>query len=247
MVRPSLPTLLMLAAMSAAAHALPVGAQGLPTAAEVAVQQRQQATMPLPDGDAVGAAAAKATRVLASPELQPARVGGNARILKDVPVTKPPAGVLDALFAQAGQPLFPALGQEGELMVLVSFSMPAETLKNLARQADQAGAVLVLRGLVDGSLDKTAKAIQSVLGDEAGDSTFQVNPNVFRAYHVQDVPTFVLARKPLGGESSCQMGTDYVSVRGDVTLAYALRKLGGNAGWETLASQHLQVLGDGHE
>ena len=201
----------------------------------------------LPTDGQVAAAAAKVDAIMASPEMQAAQVSAYARILKDVPVSVPQPGALDKLFAQVGQPLFPPVNPPEELMVLVSFSMPQEALKNLAQQADKAGAVLVLRGMVGDSLDKTAKAIQSVLGDTASDSTFQVNPTVFRAYHVQDVPTFVIARKPANtaseGQGSCELGTDYASVRGDVSLDYALRKLADQGSFKAAANRYLTAMG----
>lgn len=198
-------------------------------------------TLAMPSPAQVDAAATKATTVLASPELHADAVASHARTLKDMPLAAPPPGVLDKLFAQVAAPQFPVLPQ-AQLLVLVSFSMPQEALQNLAQQADKAGAVLVLRGLVEDSLDKTAKAIQAVVGSGA-DATFQVNPNVFRAYGVQDVPSFVIAQPPTKDDSSCELGTDYVSVRGDVTLEYALRKLGENPSFAATAGRYLQALG----
>ena len=126
---------------------------------------------------------------------------------------------------------------------MVSFSMPKDTLKNLALQADKAGAVLVLRGMVDDSLTATTKAIREVLGEDAGDSTFQVDPNVYKAYAVQDVPTFVLAKQPPQAEQACELGKDYVAVRGDVSLTYALRELAKQPHWDTAAQRYLAALG----
>jgi conjugal transfer pilus assembly protein TrbC len=219
----------------------------LPTAAQVQAQQQRQANAAMPDAQQMGEAAAQASGLLASPELQAGKVAGFAPTLKAVPapVAPPPAGVLDKLFAQVGKPLFPTLKPDGELMVLVSSSMPDEALRNLAQQADKAGAVLVLRGLVGDSLPQTTAKIRQVLGDQGGDSTFQINPEVFRAYNVQSVPTFVLARQPAGAAdgSTCEVGTDYVAVRGDVNLQYALQKLAGNKGWETVANRYLAAMG----
>jgi type-F conjugative transfer system pilin assembly protein TrbC len=237
-----IPAALFLLALGFAAY-LPAWAQGtpaMPTDAQVAAKQRQPPV--LPDAGQVGTAAAKVATVLSSPELQPAKVAGYARPLKDVPVMPMSAGALDKLFAQVDKPLFPDLKPDGELLVLVSFSMPKEALQNLAQQAEKAGAVLVLRGMVNDSLAETTKAVQSLLGDKAGDSTFQVNPNVFRAYGVQDVPTFVIAKKPADGKSACELGADYVSVRGDVTLEYALRKLAENKGWDVVATRYLSAM-----
>ncbi|UJS26416.1 type-F conjugative transfer system pilin assembly protein TrbC [Thiothrix winogradskyi] len=217
--------LIQSALLIAIAHSNPVGAE----------------TLSMPTPAQVDAAAAKATTVLASPELHTDAVANHTRILKAMPLATPQSGVLDKLFSQVEAPQFPAL-QQAELLVLVSFSMPKEALQNLAQQADKAGAVLVLRGLVEDSLDKTAKAIQAVV-EPGADATFQVNPNVFRAYGVQDVPSFVIAKSPAKDDSTCEPGTDYVAVRGDVTLEYALRKLGENPSFAATAGRYLQALG----
>jgi hypothetical protein len=171
-----IPAALFLLALGFATY-LPAWAQGtpaMPTAAQVAAQQ-QQAPI-LPDAGQVGEAAGKAATVLAAPELQPSKVAGYARPFKDVPVMPVPVGALDKLFAQVEKPLFPDLKPDGELLVLVSFSMPKEALQNLAQQAERAGAVLVLRGMVNDSLTDTAKAIKTVLGGKAGTAPFKSTP-----------------------------------------------------------------------
>lgn len=197
----------------------------------------------LPDAAQMEAAGHKAAALMAAPELEAGKLETTGRIIHDLPLSAPAGNVLDKLFAQVQQPLPPAAEGTPALMILVSFSMPPEALRNLARQADSAGAVLVLRGLVDDSLNKTARVIRAVLGDDAGDSTFQINPNAFRAYQVRDVPTFILAQTPADGKASCTAGTDYVSVRGDATLEYALRKLGEHTGWQAAATHYLQAMG----
>ena len=217
-------------------------AVGMPTDKDVEAKQAEQPTLAMPNAEAEQAAAQKAAALLDAPEMSGRKLEGAARIIKDVPYQAPDPKALDELFKQVEKPLFPLESSQENLMVMVSFSMPEETLRNLARQADKAGAVLVIRGMVDDSLQATTKAIQKVLGEEGGDSTFQINPNVFRAYKVEDVPAFVLARKPIGDGDSCTHGDDYVSVRGDVTLEYAIRKLGDNKGWEDTAGKYLNAL-----
>ncbi|WP_287600056.1 type-F conjugative transfer system pilin assembly protein TrbC [Thiothrix sp.] len=227
--------------MSLTATAQPTDA--MPTAAQVAAQQQRQADTALPNEAAVAAAADKVATVLAAPELQADKVAGHQPRLNAVPVPEHVPNALAALFAQVKRPLLPALRSDGELLIMVSFSMPKDTLKNLALQADKAGAVLVLRGMVDDSLTATTKAIREVLGEDAGDSTFQVDPNVYKAYAVQDVPTFVLAKQPPQAEQACELGKDYVAVRGDVSLTYALRELAKQPHWDTAAQRYLAALG----
>ncbi|WP_287602407.1 type-F conjugative transfer system pilin assembly protein TrbC [Thiothrix sp.] len=239
-----IPAALFVLAIGVAGDLWSADAAAMPTDAQVAAQQQQQATLPLPGAAAVDAAKGKIADALAAPELSTDKVAGHMPRLNGIPLIPQTPGALDSLFAQVEKrPLLPALRSDGELLIAVSFSLPPATLKNLATQADRAGAVLVLRGMVNDSLADTSKAIQAVMGDDAGDSTFQVNPNVFSAYAVQDVPTFILAKKAADGESACAAGTDYVSVRGDVTLTYALRELAKQPHWDTAAQRYLAALG----
>jgi conjugal transfer pilus assembly protein TrbC len=218
------------------------GSDTMPDDQAIKASQLKQEEMRLPGTKEMGAAADKAATTLSAPELTDGKLEGAMRVIKGIPIAPPNPSALDELFKQVEKPLFPLESPQENLMVMVSFSMPEETLRNLARQADKAGAVLVIRGMVDDSLQATTKAVQKVLGEEGGDSTFQINPNVFRAYKVEDVPAFVLARKPIGDGDSCTHGDDYVSVRGDVTLEYAIRKLGDNKGWEDTAGKYLNAL-----
>lgn len=197
----------------------------------------------LPDAAQMAAAGHKAATLMAAPALSAGKLEAAGRI-HDLPLPTPTGNVLDKLFAQVQQPLQPTTAGTPALMILVSLAMPKAALQHLAQQADQAGAVLVLRGLVEDSFDKTTQAIHGILGDTAGDSTFQINPTVFRRYQVQDVPTFILAKTPATSADTCVLGDDYVTVRGDATLAYALRKLGGHTGWETASHHYLQVMGE---
>lgn len=198
----------------------------------------------LPNEAQMEAAGHKAATLMAAPELSAGKLEAAGRVIHDLPLPTPTGNVLDKLFARVQQPLQPATAGTPALMILVSLTMPKAALQHLAQQADQAGAVLVLRGLVEDSFDKTTQAIRDILGDTAGDSTFQINPTVFRRYQVQDVPTFILAKTPATSADTCVLGDDYVAVRGDATLAYALRKLSGHTGWETASHHYLQAMGE---
>lgn len=200
--------------------------------------------MSLPSDAAVDAAARRAAAMLASPELSNERLqaylplmGQAASPTPSVDTTK----VVDQLLSRVQQTPVTEPVKE-QLLVLVSFSMPEEALRNLAKQADAAGVPLVLRGLVDNDLQKTLAAIQKVLGDNAGDSTFQIDPTAFSRYAVNDVPTFVLTEADIE-QASCEEGTDYTKVRGDVSLRYALERLAEGGNWKTAANRYLSALG----
>ena len=118
----------------------------------------------------------------------------------------------------------------GVIYVAVSFSMPPADLRRLARDAHDAGAVLVIRGLVRGSFQETLKAARQVF-DEASLAGVMIDPNVFRAFDVRAVPTFIAAAAPV---EPCGPGVDCVPatpahdrVSGNISLGEALRRLEG--------------------
>lgn len=132
-----------------------------------------------------------------------------------------------------------------DLLVFISTSMPKRTLELLGKQAEQSGAVLVLRGLVGkvgtaGAVDATIKALEPVAATGA---TIQIDPAQFATYDVRAVPTFVLAHREEGCAPD-QCSSTAFSLVGDVSLEFALEtwaKRGGAAG--KLAAKYLARLG----
>lgn len=142
----------------------------------------------------------------------------------------------------------PALQPEAALFVLVSLSLPQASLDRLAAQAGKAGATLVLRGVVDGSLTKTAEMTADVIRQHPG-AQFQIDPTLFRRFNVDQVPTFVLSTSApaIPGQTcgkDCDAQGTFVRVSGDVTLDYALEHLARQAHprFARLAQQRLQQL-----
>jgi conjugal transfer pilus assembly protein TrbC len=142
------------------------------------------------------------------------------------PATQVPLD-LEALargFASAtGAPPLPS-ADEPRLIVFISLSMPEATLARLVDQAAHARAQLLLRGLSEGSLPRTAARIQQLIGTRP--VAVQIDPRAFDRYAIQRVPSFVLAR---GGElntacsgEQCARSDDHVIATGDVSLDYAL-------------------------
>ena len=95
--------------------------------------------------------------------------------------------------------------QESTLYIFISFSMPKETIKALAHEAEKQKGVLVIRGLVENSFVKTVKAIQEI---GAG---VVLDPTLFKEYNIKVVPTFVRKHK-----------SAFQKIAGNVSLAYAL-------------------------
>ena len=97
------------------------------------------------------------------------------------------------------------------LRVLVSFSMPPETLERLVNDAAIAELPLVLRGLVDGSMRLTAARIRSI--DPEAKASWLIDPRPFRALDAKAVPVFLVSA-----------GQQLETIRGDVSIEYAMRR-----------------------
>lgn len=112
----------------------------------------------------------------------------------------------------------------GGLSVFVSLSMPKASLARLVDGAADNRATLVLRGMVDRSIGKTAGAVRKLVGKRR--VAWTIDPDAFRRFGVQAVPVFVLTRagvRPQGcGDDVCLADGDYVRLAGDVDIDYAL-------------------------
>lgn len=128
------------------------------------------------------------------------------------------------------------------LLVFISFAMPMPTLERLVAQAQAFGATVLLRGLVNNSLLETAKRCQVLIGQRQ--VTIQIDPQSFERFSIAQTPTFVLLKpghalaSSLGevhdaGEgapggaciTACINASDFVSIRGDVSIDFALNAI----------------------
>jgi len=125
-------------------------------------------------------------------------------------------------------------------LIMISFSMPDDSIKGLFREAQRIGARVILRGMVDGSMQATASHLMALMGvdpqadeqeikrqaAEATQPAIAIDPTLFRRFDVNRVPTFVV---PLAAPAPCSDQScptpPYLKVAGDVSLAYALRAI----------------------
>lgn len=114
-----------------------------------------------------------------------------------------------------------------KVLIFVSFAMPEATLQRLVEQAARAGATLVLRGLVNGSIRDTVTRMQALIGSRR--VAVQIDPEAFDRHGITRTPTFVLVMDGAGTEACpsrlCGSSAQFVKVAGDVTLDYAIRYL----------------------
>ena len=109
-----------------------------------------------------------------------------------------------------------------DLMIFVSFSMPAASLKRIVAQGRQVGASVVLNGFKNNSMKETTQAIQN-LGEGRGHVV--VNPNAFVKYRIRSVPAVVLTKPNASDQldaEGCALPDTYAAVTGDVSLDYSL-------------------------
>lgn len=109
-----------------------------------------------------------------------------------------------------------------DLLVMVSLSMPRETLERIADQAERAGATLVFRGLKGESMTRMGEEVQRILGGR--NVAVAIHPPAFQQFSVSRVPVVVIARPEAGHvlENGCSRTETFVKVTGDVSLDYAL-------------------------
>ena len=98
------------------------------------------------------------------------------------------------------------------LLIFVSQSMPASSIKELWHQAQKLGGKLLFRGLVGGSFKETQKHIYD-LGVVA-----EIDPTKFDEFKVVQVPTFVLSK-------SLSVPGGHDKMAGNVSLAGLLRQV----------------------
>jgi len=110
--------------------------------------------------------------------------------------------------------------ESGDLYIFVSFSLGEKALLNLAIDAKRYGATLVLRGFIDGSYAKTAKALQKVI--QKANQGFIIDPELFTLFAVTAVPTYVLTKPfPLTALERLQTPL-HDRLQGHVSVQYAL-------------------------
>jgi conjugal transfer pilus assembly protein TrbC len=194
---------LELAGLSAGANA-----QALPSDAEIKAQMAKQRA-----------------NTMEALKMSPSQGAQAGNFKTDVPKVAPApqrTQDLDALVKQyqSGKPVdLPKSGHD--LIVFVSFSMPPDILKELARQAKETGAVLVLRGFKDESLAATKQA--ALIMNQAG-AEWDIHPDLFKSFKVTKVPTFAVAAADASSvlEEGCAPETTYATISGNISIQVAL-------------------------
>lgn len=207
----------------AAAEVAVGGTPALPSDTEIRAQPR----MRLPEANELRGKEAqsreemeRALQAIGQPDIE-ARLGA----FPDVAV--PPTGIdFDKLAEQyqdmkAGAPK----PERADVYVFVSLGMPRASLERIVQEAEQAKAVIVMRGLHRNSMKQTVSAVRELLGErQVG---WQIDPTKFERFAVDRVPATVVVVEP---EKSCPGACEgpppkHYKITGDVSLGYALEKI----------------------
>lgn len=147
--------------------------------------------------------------------------------------------------------------EQESLVVLVSSSMPKESLERIVRQAQKAGAAIVIRGLLpnpardnEPDMKLTAGWVQEIA--QGRDVSIQIDPETFALVGAKGVPAVALLRNRSAlhqdkrDPSACADSPDYVSVAGDVSLDYALDHIATHApAWKSAVERFQSRLKGG--
>ncbi len=111
-----------------------------------------------------------------------------------------------------------------KVLIFVSFAMPEPTLQRLVDQAARAGATLVLRGLVNGSIRDTVTRMQALIGSRR--VAVQIDPEAFDRHGITVMDG---AGAEACASRVCGSSQQFAKVAGDVTLDYAMQYLSRNS------------------
>lgn len=100
------------------------------------------------------------------------------------------------------------------VLVFASFSMPQETLKQLANDLKKIKGALVIRGLINNSFKATSLYLQKV-----GEGVL-LDPTLFDKFNITSVPTFIITE----GDVKAEQIPKHDRLRGNVSLRFALER-----------------------
>jgi conjugal transfer pilus assembly protein TrbC len=118
-----------------------------------------------------------------------------------------------------------SLPQGPQLIAFATLSMPKPSLDRLIDDAARHGVTVLIRGMVEGSIPKTAERVQKLM--EKRQVAWNIDPEAFKRYGIANVPAYVFIRagaeaSTTCGDMQCFANSDFMKLSGDVPLSYAL-------------------------
>lgn len=212
---------------------------------------RARAADQIGDAEALAASARERAKGLTSEATSTSEAGQtNGRTYAQAAVRTASGGepVLDLgrMVADAGDMARQGLREAPRFIAFASLSMPAEALGQMTADVTRAGGVVVFRGLTRGSAKIMTDALGKVLKHgERMDGT-GIDPRLFRAFGVEEVPTYVVTASDFdlcSGFDCTSSLPPFDRISGNVTAGYALTAIAGGGGpGARIAAQHLARL-----
>jgi type-F conjugative transfer system pilin assembly protein TrbC len=113
------------------------------------------------------------------------------------------------------------------LAAFVSTSVPMASLEKMAKDMQRVGGVMIMRGLIDGSMKKTVEAMANAQRHGVG---LQIDPEAFKKHNVTVVPSFVVDMEPQADcSASSRCASRSALIEGDVSVGFALERMRGAA------------------
>ena len=152
---------------------------------------------------------------------------------------------IEALVQQYSEALTPPPTTTPALLAFVSLSMPDASLLRLVADAERSGVTLVMRGLVDSSIQQTMARVAELIGTHQ--VAWVIDPEAFTRFNITTVPSYVLVRAGVT-TSQCDAGTcvadgDFVRLAGDVAIGYAMERIEVGAPAFAEAARHFRRAG----
>jgi conjugal transfer pilus assembly protein TrbC len=152
----------------------------------------------------------------------------------------------DRMVADAGDMAKDGLGEAPRFIAFASLSMPAQALRQMMDDVTRAGGVVVFRGLTKGSAKLMTDALTKVIKPGERMDGVGIDPRLFRAFGVDEVPAYVVTASDFdlcSGFDCTSAVPPFDRMNGNVTAEYALRTFaaGGGPG-ARIAAQHLARL-----
>jgi conjugal transfer pilus assembly protein TrbC len=213
---------------------------------------RARAAAETSEADALAATArARAERLVDQAKTSASEAQDNGkRYREDAARSTRPAGAptfdFDKMIADAGTMAKGGLGEAPRFIAFASMSMPPEALRAMIDDVGRAGGIVALRGLPQNSAAALTAALAKVARPGEQLTNVGIDPRLFRAFHVEAVPTYVVAASDFDlcdGFDCATTVPPHDRMSGNVTAAYALETFarGGGPG-ALLAAQHLARL-----
>lgn len=131
----------------------------------------------------------------------------------------------------------------GDLLLFVSFSMPENEFLELARQAKNYGATLIIRGFKDNRLSETKVAALKL---NTSGAKWAIHPELFKTFSIDKVPAVVVASDASNQllSNGCAPDAAFVSIYGAQSIELSLRKIIEQSNQKELVKIAKQKLSD---